>query len=91
MWRVGVCRTGRHGGLDKFGRLMEGASVSFQDVEGRDQRLLTVVEAGRRLGAGRGLAYQMVRDGSLPAIRIGRKKFVSEAALERIIQGRDGG
>jgi death-on-curing family protein len=51
----------------------------------RDQRLLTVPAAGRRVGAGRGLAYKMARDGRLPVFKVGRKLFVRAVDLEKLI------
>ena len=44
-------------------------------------RTLTVEQAARLLGISRGLAYQGVRDGSLPSIRIGRRVLVPTARL----------
>jgi len=42
-----------------------------------------VREAARSLGIGRDSAYALVREGRLPAIRIGRRILVPKAALER--------
>jgi excisionase family DNA binding protein len=45
--------------------------------------MLTVEQAAVRLGIGRGLAYEAVRRGQIPSIRIGRRVLVPLAALER--------
>ena len=45
--------------------------------------LMGVREAARSLGIGRDSAYALVREGRLPAIRIGRRILVPKAALER--------
>ena len=48
-------------------------------------RTLTVEEAARVLGISRTLAYEAVRRGELPAVRIGRRLLVSKAALDRLL------
>lgn len=51
------------------------------------QLTYTVEEAAEVLGIGRGLAYIMVRDGSLPAIRVGKRRIlVPKAALEAYLE-----
>jgi excisionase family DNA binding protein len=47
----------------------------------------TVEQAGRRLGISRGSAYQAVRRGELPTIRIGRRLLVPLAALNAMLAG----
>jgi excisionase family DNA binding protein len=44
--------------------------------------VLTVVEASRRLRISRNSAYEAVRRGELPSIRVGRRVLVPVAALE---------
>ncbi len=46
---------------------------------------LTVAEAARLLGIGRGLAYEAARRGDIPALRIGRRFVVPRVALERLL------
>lgn len=46
---------------------------------------MTITEAARMLGLGRGGAYLAVSRGDLPAIRIGRRLLVPRAALERLL------
>ncbi len=53
-----------------------------------DQDLvLTVEEAAGMLRISRGLAYEMVRTGRLPSIRLGRRLLVPRSALERMLEG----
>ncbi len=56
-----------------------------------ERLLLTVEEAGRRLGIGRSLAWRLVRSGELPSVRLGRLVRVPErnlqAWLDRRCQG----
>ena len=50
---------------------------------------ITVEEAGRRLGISRGLAYELVRRGEIPAIRLGCRRLVVPAgAVEAIVRQR---
>ena len=53
-----------------------------------DEKLVyTVEEAGALLGLGRSGAYDAVRRGDLPTIRIGRRILVPKEALERMLSG----
>ena len=50
------------------------------------QRLTyTVEEAGDLLGISRGSAYNLVRTGEIPALRMGRRLLVSRGALEDLL------
>lgn len=46
---------------------------------------VTVEEAARLLGIGRGTAYELARTGGLPVLRLGRRIVVPRAALERMV------
>ena len=50
-----------------------------------ERQTLTVEEAARDLGIGRGAAYFAAQRGDLPVIRIGRRYVVPRAALERML------
>ena len=51
-----------------------------------DTRLTyTIPEAGKKLGIGRRLAYELAASGQLPIIRIGGRILVPRAALERML------
>ncbi len=41
---------------------------------------LTVSEAAKALGIGRGTAYELVRTGEIPTLRLGRRLVVPRAA-----------
>jgi excisionase family DNA binding protein len=47
----------------------------------------TVDQAGEILGIGRNAAYEGVRSGQIPAIRIGRRIVVPKVALDRMLAG----
>jgi len=51
------------------------------------RKTLNVDEVAQLLGIGRTLAYQAVRRGEIPSIRIGNRYLVSKAALEAVISG----
>jgi|AP45_3_1055517.scaffolds.fasta_scaffold108014_2 excisionase family DNA binding protein len=52
-----------------------------------DKRLvLTVSEAAELLKIGRSCAYEAIRNGQLPVIRMGRRILVPRAALERLLE-----
>jgi len=46
---------------------------------------ITVEEAGRFIGLGRGSAYERVRNGELPSLSLGRKRLVPVPALLRML------
>jgi len=46
---------------------------------------ITVEEAAERLGISRGLAYEMVKRGRLPACRFGRRWVVPVRAFEKLL------
>lgn len=54
-----------------------------------ERQTLTVEEAAKVLGIGRNSAYEAVRRGELPVIRIGRRYIVPRIALERMLTERD--
>ena len=50
------------------------------------RRTATIVEVAKVLGVGRNQAYEAVRRGEIPSIRIGKRLLVPLAALERMLQ-----
>lgn len=63
---------------------MEGRSSQPTTTDGF-RKTLTVEEAAKLLGISRGLAYQGVRDGSIPSIEIGRRRLVPRARLMTLL------
>ncbi|HVC70268.1 MAG TPA: helix-turn-helix domain-containing protein [Acidimicrobiales bacterium] len=58
-----------------------------QDDDRRPERLaLSVEEASDLLGISKWLGYEMVAQGILPALRLGRRLVVPLAALERMLE-----
>jgi excisionase family DNA binding protein len=54
-----------------------------------DRLTLTVEEAAATLGISRAFAYEAVRRGEIPSIRIGRRVLVPRATLERMLTASD--
>ena len=50
-----------------------------------EKQVFTVEEVAARLRIGRGTAYDAVRRGEIPVIRIGRRLLVPRAALARML------
>ena len=48
-----------------------------------ETRVLSVPEAGRLIGCGRNLSYELARTGKIPTIRLGRKLVVPKEAFEK--------
>ena len=57
----------------------------MSDATQTDRATLTVEEAARLLGIGRGLAYEGARTGTIPSLRLGRRIVVPRAGLERLL------
>lgn len=49
-------------------------------------QVLTVPEAGQKLGLGRVSAYRAVRRGEIPALRFGKRLVVPKLALARLLE-----
>ena len=47
---------------------------------------LTVEQAAKVLGIGRQLAYERVKTGEIPVIKIGRRLLVPRRALEKLLE-----
>ena len=52
-----------------------------------EPKTLTVEEAARQLGISRASAYEGVRTGQIPSVRIGKRILIPLAALERLLAG----
>jgi excisionase family DNA binding protein len=67
---------------------VNGKSISEREAQRRqNQRTLSVTQAAEKLGVSRNLAYEAIKAGQIPHIRIGRRILVPEAALERLLSG----
>ena len=50
-----------------------------------ERQVYSVVEAGQVLGLSKNSAYEAVRNGQIPAIRIGGKLIVPKQAVDRML------
>lgn len=48
---------------------------------------ITVTEAAHLLGISRGMAYECVRTGEIPSIRLGGRILIPKAQLDALING----
>lgn len=51
-----------------------------------DRLTITVEEAAARLGISRTLAYELVRRGEIPSLRLGRRRLVPVHALDLMLR-----
>jgi excisionase family DNA binding protein len=52
-----------------------------------ERQTLKIEEAAKVLGISRNTAYDAVKSGQLPTVKIGRRFLVPKAALERMLTG----
>ncbi len=53
---------------------------------GGERLTVSVLEASKLLGISKGLAFEAVRRGEIPALRVGRRWLVPVAALARLLE-----
>jgi len=51
-----------------------------------DKLAYSVDEAAEQLGIGRTLAYELIRDGRLPSLKLGNRRLVARADLEAFVE-----
>lgn len=73
-----------------YGSVAPAASPGPETATGHaaERPVLTVAEAAEALGISRALAYELVRRGEIPAVRLGRRIVVPRDALERLLEAR---
>jgi len=57
---------------------------------GDEALVLTVEEAAQLLGISRGLGYELVRQGVIPSLRLGRRLVVPRKRLVALVEDLDG-
>jgi excisionase family DNA binding protein len=72
---------------ERIAPVCAGRSEATRTEGGLERQTLTVEEAGQILGLGRCSAYEAVKVGDIPSLRIGRRLIVPRAALERMLAG----
>ena len=66
---------------------LEGGSRVVGNQDQHQPLTITLEHAGRLLGISRGLAYELVHRGEIPAIRLGRRLVVPAHAIEEMLRG----
>ncbi len=56
-------------------------------ADNSERKTLTVAEAAKELGLGKNAAYEGVRSGQIPSVRIGGRILVPRVALDRMLNG----
>ena len=56
-------------------------------MENSERLILTAREASHLLGLSRSSVYQGMLTGEIPHVRIGKRKLIPRAALERMLEG----
>ncbi len=69
------------------GRAPAGQAAGAAATANPGRLTLTVEEAAGLLGISRAFAYEAVRRGEIPSIRIGRRVLVPRVALDRLVGG----
>lgn len=59
--------------------------MNLSDIRSTDRALITVEEAAHVCGIGRTSAYEAVRRGQLPSLRLGRRIFIPVQALRSLL------
>ena len=57
--------------------------------QGSERLTITVAEAAIQLGISKGNCYEAIRQGSIPALRLGRRIVIPKAALQRLLAGEE--
>lgn len=75
-------------GKGKVGKGHDGSGGSgLRGHAALEKRLcLTVPEAAAMLGLSRNFGYELVKQGQLPAIRLGKRLLIPRAALEKMLE-----
>lgn len=55
----------------------------------QERLTLSIEEAAAMLGISRALAYELVRKGELPVLRLGRRVVIPRNQLEELVNGSD--
>jgi excisionase family DNA binding protein len=64
---------------------MHDSQPSEEDMDNHERLTFTVEEAARKIGISRAKAYECVRSGEIPSVRIGRRLVVPRLALDRLL------
>ena len=61
--------------------------MASKELSAGEARTVSVEQAGKIIGIGRNQAYEAVRRGEIPSIKIGSRILVPRVALDRMLSG----
>ena len=59
--------------------------MNTDSVKNAERLTLTVQETAKLLGLSRSLAYEAVRNGQIPSVKVGHRILIPRVALERML------
>jgi excisionase family DNA binding protein len=65
--------------------VMPKTNLSEPDSENAPPRLLSIRQAAREFGVCRTVIYELLRDGKIKSVKIGRRRLISRDAIEAFI------
>lgn len=68
-----------------------GRSERQHNMNLENQICISPQQAAAELGISRGLVYRLLAEGTLPAVRLGRRLVIPVAALEALLKGSTAG
>lgn len=68
---------------------MDTSTPPLFDPDWTSRTTLTVTQMAAVIGIGRSAAYEAVRAGQIPSLRIGRRVLIPVSALRALLEGRD--
>ena len=71
--------------MSRFVRRVRISSVTTSPEDNLDKLTYTVTEVAELLGISRTSAYECVRRGEIPSLRLGRRLLVTRAGLEQLL------
>lgn len=54
-----------------------------------NKRIFSVMEAAQYLGISKSLAYRLVNEGEIPAIKLGKRLLIPVTAIDKLIEIKD--
>ncbi len=60
--------------------------IDKMSKENNESLVYSVTEAGKLLGLSRGSAYEAVKNGQIPSVKIGSRILVPKKALEKLLE-----
>ncbi|SHP29513.1 DNA-binding protein [Mycobacteroides abscessus subsp. abscessus] len=66
--------------------LLAAAQTTPAEAASSPATLLTAAETAERLRCGQTMVYQLIKDGRLASVKIGRRRLVRASAVEEFIQ-----